>query len=163
MPPLSSVQSLPKKNPQKETRQPECGLKAQDIVVKPIINMAWINGLPLQQQYHNRWCVHAKHCRAKLIINRKKKGTNARSSSIFSICQVVHCQGDDLFCSRFAASTFSTVYYSNVLIAWPHHHLMTKLAWCMCLQPLNGKSPNWHFFFSNFQNIHFILRWKPGY
>lgn len=73
MPPLSSVQSLQKKNPQKETHQPECGLKAQDTVVKPIINMAWINGLPLQRQYRNRWCVHAKHCRTKLIINRKKR------------------------------------------------------------------------------------------
>lgn len=91
MPPLSSVQSLQKKNPQKETRQPECGLKAQDTVVKPIINMAWINGLPLQQQYNNRWCVHAKHCRTKLIINRKKKKKGNRCKIFLHILNLPSC------------------------------------------------------------------------
>lgn len=46
--------------------------------------------------------------------------------TLISTCQLVCCQGDCLFCFRFAISTSSAFYYSHVTVLCLYCHLLTK-------------------------------------
>lgn len=68
MPVQSSMQLRQKST--KQTRQPEFGLKAQDIVLQPIVHMGVRNGLHSTSNSTTDG-MHAELCRTKLNINRK--------------------------------------------------------------------------------------------